>query len=76
MRRRAITCCAFYGLVPWRLYEDECHYRPWGYWRHLRENLAYATRWLLFAETDDDRKFEREVNGTGKAAGCVLRGSC
>lgn len=76
MRLRAIRCAVFYGLAPYWLYEDEPHYAPWTYWRHLRENVAYATRWLLFVETDEDRKFEREVNGkaeTGKAAGCVLR---
>jgi hypothetical protein len=64
VRRRAIACCAFYGLAPSWLYEDECHYRPWSYWRHLRENIAYGVRWLLFVETDEDRAFEREVNAT------------
>lgn len=62
MRLRAISCAAFYGLAPYWLYEDEPHYAPWSYWRHLRENLAYGIRWLLFVETDEDRAFERDVN--------------
>jgi hypothetical protein len=74
VRFRAVRCAIFYGLTPYWLYEDEPHYAPWSYWRHLRENLAYGVRWLLFVETDEDRAFEREVNG--KSVDCALRGSC
>lgn len=62
MRPRAIASCLFYGLAPWQLYEDECHYAPWGYWRHLWENVVYGVRWLTFRETAEDWEFEREVN--------------
>jgi hypothetical protein len=63
MRLRAIACALFYGIAPWQLYEDEPHYRPWGYWRHLGENLAYAWSWMTFRETEQDHRFERAVNG-------------
>ncbi len=75
-RIRAICCCLFYGLSPWQLYEEECHYRPWGYWRHLRENLAYGVRWLLFVETDEDREFESSVNANDPPIAGAGRRAC
>lgn len=62
MRFRAIGCAIFYGVVPSWLYEDTPHYAPWGYWRHLWENVAYGLRWLTFRETGEDGRFEAEVN--------------
>jgi hypothetical protein len=62
MRVRAIACAVFYGVVPYWLYEDQPHYAPMGYLTHLRMNLAYCLRWLTFRETDEDRRFEAEVN--------------
>jgi hypothetical protein len=68
MRLRAIGCCLYYGLVPWQLYEDQCHYAPWGYWRHLRENLIYGLRWLTFRDRPEDRAFEVQVNDVRRCA--------
>lgn len=62
IRLRAILCSLWFGILPWWLYEEECHYRPWGYWRHLAHNLAYALTWAASRERDFDRWFEREVN--------------
>lgn len=62
VRLRAIASALFYGISPWQFYESKKHYAPWGYWTHLRVNLRVAGRWLMFRETTEDRKFEREVN--------------
>lgn len=62
MRLGAIWCCLWFGLRPWWLYEDECHYSPMSYREHLKLNLSYAWIWLRFRETEGDRAFEREVN--------------
>ena len=62
MRLRAIWCSLSYGVRPWWMYEDECHYAPMTYRQHLRLNLSYAWSWITFRETKADRAFEREVN--------------
>lgn len=58
MRAKAVFFALKYGLLPWRLYEDECHYEPMGYFAHLALNLALALRWATWSETADDRRFE------------------
>jgi hypothetical protein len=63
MRARAIWCCLWFGIRPWWMYEDECHYAPMSYGEHLRMNLASAGRWLTFRETTGDIEFEEAVNG-------------
>jgi hypothetical protein len=62
MKRKAIACALFYGLVPSRYYEGECHHEPMGYWPHLLMNLAQALRWATGRETEADTEFERMVN--------------
>lgn len=62
MRRRAIACALWFGMLPWWLYEAECHYRPWGWWRHLVHNLRYAWAWATWRETAKDWLFEIEAN--------------
>ena len=61
MRRRAIGCALYYGIMPWWVYEDESHY-DCGYVRHLLLNLGYAARWACRREREEDREFERSVN--------------
>jgi hypothetical protein len=65
VRARAIFCALRFGVLPWWTYERTPHYAPMSYWAHLGENLAYALRWLRGREDDEDRAFEREVNGSG-----------
>ncbi|MBS1885652.1 MAG: hypothetical protein JSU06_00520 [Actinobacteria bacterium] len=65
LRARAIWFALKYGLLPWWMYESECHYQAegvGGYLPHLRVNLAQARRWAMFAETAADVAFEREAN--------------
>lgn len=62
MRLRAIFCCLYFGVMPWQLYETAKHYEGWSYLRHLRLNINQALIWLTFRETDNDCKFEQEVN--------------
>lgn len=50
--------CAWYGILPWRLYEKKCHYIGDSYWWHLRENARYAWTWIRGCETDQDRQDE------------------
>jgi hypothetical protein len=64
VRLRAISCALWYGVLPWQIYEDECHYVPMSYLAHLWMNLGHAFRWVAFRETDEDRRFEAEVNGS------------
>jgi hypothetical protein len=65
MRRRffAIFWSLWFSILPWQAYEKECHYKEWGYWYHLFMNIGYAFKWFLFLETEDDIRFEKEVNG-------------
>lgn len=67
-RLRAIACALRFGLLPWRLYERECHYEGMSYLAHLGMNLAVAWRWLTGRETNADRNFELDVN-CGEADG-------
>lgn len=62
MRARAIVCALWFGLLPWWIYEERCHFRPWGYWRHLAHNLGYAWRWVTLRETVGDTRFELQTN--------------
>lgn len=62
MRLRAIWSCLWFGVRPWWMYEEACHYSPMTYRQHLRLNLSYAWSWITFRETEADRAFEREVN--------------
>lgn len=67
-RARAVTRALWFGLLPWRLYERECHYAGMSYLAHLGMNLAVAWRWLTGGETNADRNFELDVNGEGDGA--------
>lgn len=58
IRARAIFFSLKYGALPWRLYEETCHYSGMGYFGHLWINLAQAARWIARRETADDRRFE------------------
>jgi hypothetical protein len=58
----AIVWALWFGIWPWQFYEDECHYKEWGYWYHLLMNIGYALKWLLFLETAEDVQFEKDVN--------------
>jgi hypothetical protein len=65
LRARAIWFALKYGVLPWWIYESECHYEAAGasgYVPHLRVNLRLAWRWATFAESADDVAFEDEVN--------------
>jgi hypothetical protein len=65
LRARAIWFALKYGVLPWWLYESECHYEAEGasgYLAHLRVNLGLVLRWVTFTESADDVAFEREVN--------------
>jgi hypothetical protein len=65
LRARAIWFALKYGVLPWWLYESECHYEGEGvrgYLPHRLVNLGLAWRWASFAESADDVAFEREVN--------------
>lgn len=69
MRFRAIVCALWYGVLPWWLYERECHYSDMGYCAHLRLNLDYALKWMQGKQTYSDVRFERTVNRRGNNAG-------
>ena len=61
VRIKAIFLSVWFGVLPWWMYEKKKHHKG-GYFYHLKINLVYAKRWLLFKETEGDRKFEKEVN--------------
>jgi hypothetical protein len=63
VRARAIYFALVYGLRPWWMYESESHYAPMSYRQHLAMNLGVIWRWSTGRETEDDRHFERAVNG-------------
>lgn len=62
MRLRAIYFALVFAVTPWWVYERSPHHRPWGYWRHLIENLKIAGRWSSFRETAKDREDEIRLN--------------
>ena len=62
VRIRAIWYCLFFGLLPWWVYEKECHYKGMTYRRHRWLNLALAARWVRNEQTPEDIEFEREAN--------------
>jgi len=64
MRARAIACALWYGILPWWMYEDRCHYPGMTYLQHLRLNLRYAWTWISGRETTDDVAFELSTNST------------
>jgi len=55
-RLRLVAEALWYGLLPWRVYERECHYAC-SYWRHAAVNVALAWRWATWTETAEDRAF-------------------
>jgi len=64
-RGRAIWFALKYGVLPWWMYESECHYEAEGtsgYLSHLRVNLGLVWRWATLTETAADIAFEFEVN--------------
>lgn len=67
MRLRAIFCSLWFGILPYRCYEDKCHYAGTTYGRHLTLNLETAAYWLLFQEPEDWREFERQINPSWRA---------
>jgi len=62
IKRRAIWCALKFGLLPWRSYEKECHYKGMGYRAHLAMNLRYALSWLRGRYDSMDVRFELETN--------------
>ena len=61
MRTKAILNSFKHGLLPWRYYEEEKHYKG-SYWRHLLINVRYGLRWLTFRELESDIEFEKQTN--------------
>jgi hypothetical protein len=51
-------------LIPWQLYERQCHYEDMTYFEHLKMNLGQVWVWLSFSETKEDREFERKLNSS------------
>ena len=66
VRARALAAAVFYALVPWPLYERECHHAPQSYGGHLVLNIRYAVRWALGRQSYGDVRFEVEKNGSGR----------
>jgi hypothetical protein len=69
MRRRAVFCCLYFGILPWWIYERTCHYGPrddgsrgLGYLRHLTINLRRAVLWACGSPSDHEVDFELRVN--------------
>ena len=62
MKLRAIGFALWHGLLPWWLYERECHYPEMSYIAHLGLNLRYALRWATGRATWGDLRFEVRVN--------------
>lgn len=65
VRLRAIGYALWFAFAPWWWYEREPHYAPMSYCEHAAMNLKHGWRWATWRESDDDREFEREVNGNG-----------
>lgn len=63
MRLGAIVKALFFGVMPWRVYERDCHYEGMSYLAHLALNLRLAARWLCRRETTADIEFERGSDG-------------
>lgn len=61
-RPRAILCCLYYGLLPWRVYESRCHYAPMSYAAHAAMNLRYCLNYLRPRVDFGSRRFEIRVN--------------
>lgn len=61
-RIRATGCALYFGIVPYWVYEAQCHYAPMSYLEHLSLNIGYAWRWLTFRESPGDVEFERTEN--------------
>ncbi len=61
-RPLAIFYCLFYGILPWFLYEKECHYKGMSYLEHLIMNLDVIRDWLYGNPTIADIKFEIKIN--------------
>ena len=64
LRIRAIFCCLYFGTMPWRVYEKECHYEGVSYLSHLWMNLETAWHWVWLTDeiTQEYIDFEKEVN--------------
>lgn len=62
VRLRAIGYCLWFGLLPWQVYEDTCHYEGMTYKGHALMNVKIMLRWLTPKPPDHYWKFEREVN--------------
>jgi hypothetical protein len=62
IRIKAIYYCLKYGLLPYWLYEKECHYKGTSYLQHLLINIKYACVWITFNETEEDIEFEKAFN--------------
>mgnify|MGYP003451633122 CR=1 FL=1 len=65
IRIKAIWCCLFYGLMPWWVYEQECHYKGDSYWQHLVMNVKYAGVWIAnypVKPTPEHLAFEKQFN--------------
>jgi hypothetical protein len=59
-RIAAVAKALWFGLLPWWLYERECHYAPkLGYLSHAWTNILFAWRFATGAEDYIDRAYER-----------------
>lgn len=61
-RLKAIYFCLKFGVLPFWMYEKECHYKGMTYFNHLVLNIKYALVWITFRETSEDIQFEAETN--------------
>lgn len=62
IQTKAILCALWYGILPWCLYERECHYEGWTYRQHLCHNLRYAWGWLTYDITPNYIRHELTIN--------------
>lgn len=61
-RIRALVAAAWFGIMPWQIYESSCHFPEMTYWQHLKLNAETVLMLLLFKETEEDIAFERNTN--------------
>ena len=62
VRLRAVWCCMWFGLMPWQLYERQCHYVGLSYIQHVMLNVELAVIWLTGKELSSDWEFENKTN--------------
>ncbi len=55
LKLKAICSCVWFGIMPYWVYENECHYD--NYLSHLVFNLKYMFKWILNDIDESDIKF-------------------